>query len=236
MLLNGCINSENKISSSPNLNQDKSLDNSKNQELASEIDSDEGVSYSDSMIRALVSQQNTTTIPIDTFKVLHEINCNQSSNFNGHIFSTKSVKSYKPYQTKIDPQLQQILGVTECICKYSEAKNYSTYIFYSDQLESHSSIPISLITINKKSNVYYQLPLIKEYGNEQGNYVISSQLKSDKIIEREVNHNISYIHGIGAIDSMYLEREIYKMNTDGLFELESTSKEKSTKRNSVFDI
>lgn len=229
LLYHSCANSKKE-------QQDKSVNILKELPSTSEHNEEhEGESYSDSMINALVNSQNQKAIAIDTFETLHEIECGQISKFYDHTFTSKSVDSYKPYQTKIKKALQQLLGVTECICTYDISENYTAYIFYSDQLEGHSRSPISIITINKGSNSFSKLSLVKDYGNELGNYVISSELKPNNTIIRQVNHNVNYMHGIGEVDSIYLEREVFEINEKGSFELISTTIEKSSERNSVFE-
>lgn len=225
----GCINSEREANKTviPKVHE--------NQNAAKNTESIDGENYSDSMINVLIAERNISEIPIDTFRVLHEIKCNQKTTFGGHTFSTKSIKSYQPYQTEITSQLKQILGVTECICNFKSSDNFDTFIFYSDQLESHSSTPISIISINKNSNSYHALALVKEYGSEQGSYVISSKFLSESTIERNVNHNINFIHGIGTVDSIYLEKEIYNITESGNFELTSSTIEPSSVRNNIFE-
>ena len=226
----GCIDSENKTS------QPLTKENEANDNLKEVAIPDQGENYSDSMINALLLSHSKSKETIDTFEVLHNLECNQTLMSNELIFSMDSIDAFKPYQTKVTAQLQQLLDVKDCICKYSSTENFDTFIFYSDHLESHYATPITLISISKRSNSFHQIPLVKEYGNEQHNYVISSVLKLDNTLEREVNHNVRYMHGIGAVDSIYLEREIYKVNDEGFYELKSTSRENSRKRNIVFDI
>lgn len=194
-----------------------------------------GKAYSDSMVNALVKRQSRTSEKIDSFRLLHEINCNQKSSFTNHIFSEKSVDSYEPYQTDLDVQIQKILGVSKCISKHSSSEFYDAYIFLSNSSESHSQVDVSVIAIDKNSNTFRSLPLIMEYGNELGNYVISSELKPENKIERTINHNINYIHGIGEVDSVYSEKELYQLNDKGAFKLLKSSIEKSTLRNSIFE-
>lgn len=230
-LIFGCSNSKNSNSRASEL---KSI---KKRLLDTVEPSESGQEYSDSMIRHMVRRHlpNDKT-SIDTFKALHKIDCSNSMEFSPYIFSIDSLIKYKQSElTQVSAEIAQLLGVSKCVTSYYSTSKFDSYIFYSDIVEAHRSESIILVIIDRNSNNFRKLLLFSEYGNELGNYVITSVLKKNKTIERSINHNLHYVHGIGKVDSMYLEKELYIIDENGMFDRNSYKIDTSNEINHVFE-
>jgi len=196
----------------------------------------DGERYSDSMANKIIEQQLAKgQNSIDTFETLHNIECPDLFDFGEYKFTMDSVFKYQSKKELGSQKFRQLLEVSDCFFRCYSTNKFDAYIFYSDIVESHSSQSFSIIAIDKKYNLFEKLILTKEYGNESGDYVISSVLKKDLAIERAINHNVRYIEGIREVDSIYRVREEYQLTQDGKFERISKSLEPSKEVNQIFE-
>ncbi len=193
-----------------------------------------GTSYSDSIVSMLVaSQLPQPPIKLDTFRLLHNIQCKSDFIIEEYWVKIESIPSYK--HGKLNAGLLNLLGVSTCLFKYYSNSQIDAYIFYSEIVESHYSESVQLVVIEKETCIHHSLTLAIEYGNELGDYAIQSKVRKDLKIERVINNNIRNIHGIGKVDSMYLEREVYSLSKDGKIVRVSYTIEPSNKRNKIFE-
>lgn len=191
-----------------------------NKTLENPIDSIEivGDNYNDSMIAALVEAQlPKEAISFDEFEVLHTIACS-STLIDDYEFTMDSVFKFQETIDAGSEELRRLIHVSHCYSKYRSNDVYDAYIFFSDIIESHSSQSFMLISIQKENNTIDHLDLSIEYGDESGDYILSSTINKGNVIERRLNHNMRFIPGIGEVDSIFLERELYMINDLGQFE------------------
>jgi hypothetical protein len=204
-------------------------------EFVADVDS-EGETYSDSTIELLIAQSMAKEImPLDITEILNQINCLNLTNAFPYTYSMDTLNKYKDKLELVSKQLQISIGVTGCFAKIKSNKYYDANVYYNSNVEPHSSESLELFMSSNESSSINRLTLAQEYGNELGDYVISSEFQSNTSFKRIYNHNVNYIHGIGSVDTMYMQIEYYTISDLGDLILLKTEYRSSEIKNKLFE-